>query len=94
MKKHDWRERKTGPGVPLRVIFCHSHNRYFTVYPMGHVPYSRMAMLPVDAAGHPIERSEDEKADHEEAAVCWEGTWFRSSRGCVLGQAMATRALR
>jgi len=95
MKKHDWRERKTGPGIPLRLIFCRSHNRHFTVYPMGHVPYSRMPMLPVDVAGHPIERSEDRKIDNQEAAkVRWEGTWFRSGRGCVLGQAMATRALR
>jgi hypothetical protein len=48
LKKHAWRERKTGPCVPLRLMYCRSHDRHFTVYPMGHVPYSRRRVLPVD----------------------------------------------
>ena len=93
MKKHDWRERKTGPRITLRLIYCHSHNRHFTVYPMGHVPYSRMPMLPVDAAGHPIEKSEDGQIDNKEAAVRWEGSWFRSGCRRLRWPAVATRAL-
>jgi hypothetical protein len=50
LKKHAWRERKTGPCVPLRLMYCRSHDRHFTVYPMGHVPYSRRRVLPVGLA--------------------------------------------
>jgi len=76
LKKHDWRERKTGPCMALRVFYCRIHNRHFTVYPMGHVPYSRMRVLPVDAAGHPIESVEDRVIGNQEAAARWEGSWF------------------
>jgi hypothetical protein len=93
MKKHDWRERKTGPCIAVRLLYCRSHDRHFTVYPMGHVPYSRMRMLPVDVAGHPIDSSEDRKVDNQEAAVRWKGSWFRIGRGCLRGQAVAARAL-
>jgi hypothetical protein len=73
--------------VPVRVFFCWSHNRYFTIYPMGHVPYSRKGVLPVDLGGH-VAASEDDK----EAASRWKGGWFRSGRGRLFGPAVAVRA--
>lgn len=94
LKKHDWRERKTGPCVPLRLMYCRSHDRYFTVYPMGHVPYSRSRVVPVDLAGHPVESSQAKRVSDQEAAERWEGSWFRSGRGCLRGPAVATRAHR
>jgi hypothetical protein len=87
LNKHAWRDRKTGPCVPVRVFFCWSHNRYFTIYPMGHVPYSRKGVLPVDLGGH-VAASEDDK----EAASRWKGGWFRSGRGRLFGPAVAVRA--
>jgi hypothetical protein len=86
LKKHAWRERKTGPCVPLRLMYCRSHDRHFTVYPMGHVPYSRRRVLPVDLAGHPVRTSDGV------SAARWEGSWFRSGGRCCFGSAVATRA--
>jgi len=93
LKKPDWRERKAGPCMALRLIYCRSHSRHFTIYPMGHVPYSRMRVLPVDAAGHPIESSEDRLVGDREAAARWEGSWLRSGPGRLLRRAVAARAL-
>ncbi len=39
------RNRKTGPRIPLAVLECNIHNSYFTVYPPGHVPYGRKALV-------------------------------------------------
>lgn len=93
LKQHDWRERKTGPCVSLRLMYCRSHGHHFTVYPMGHVPYSRQRVLPVDLAGHPVESSESkQRLRDQEAAARWQGSWFRSGRGRLLGSAVAARA--
>lgn len=40
-----WRERLTGPQYPLKVVRCRVHNVSFTLYPEGHVPYGRVAVL-------------------------------------------------
>lgn len=52
---HAKRLRKMGPRVPLTVVRCHRHQRYFTVYPPGHVPYGRAAVLPLDLAGRAVD---------------------------------------
>jgi len=52
---HGFRDRKTGPEFPIQVLHCHTHRRYFTVYPLGHVPYGRVRMGPVDPGGYPLE---------------------------------------
>ena len=36
-----YRERKTGPCVPVAVLKCATHGNGFTLYPCGHVPYGR-----------------------------------------------------
>jgi len=84
LNKHAWRERKTGPRIALRIFFCCSHGRYFTVYPMGHVPYSRKPVLPVDVGGHM-----PAGLNGKEAASCWEGSWFRGRGRCLDGAAVA-----
>lgn len=48
---HHHRARKTGPCFALAVARCHAHGLTFTVYPPGHVPYGRAAVLPVDPSG-------------------------------------------
>lgn len=51
---HHRRERKTGPCFPIMVCFCHAHRRGFTLYPLGHVPYGRVAVAPVTVGGEPV----------------------------------------
>jgi hypothetical protein len=60
LRKHDFRKRKTGPGIPLRILRCQSHGRHFTVYPIGHVPYGRQPVVAVDLGGYPVEAKEKE----------------------------------
>jgi hypothetical protein len=78
LKKHDWRERKAGPCVPLRLMYCRSHGRHFTIYPIGHVPYSRRRVVPVDLAGHAVKSLDDNNKDSAElfSPARWEGSWF------------------
>jgi len=57
---HSTRPRKTGPCVPVTVARCHRHEIYFTVYPPGHVPYGRAAVLPLDLAGHRVDALNEE----------------------------------
>lgn len=55
--KHGFRDRKTGPEIPLRILRCKPHCRHFTVYPPGHVPYGRCGVGAVDLRGETVERS-------------------------------------
>ena len=47
-----YRPRKTGPGFPLAVVGCTRHpaSRY-TLYPPGHVPHGRKAVVPCMPTG-------------------------------------------
>jgi len=49
-----WRPRKTGPCFPLLVARCSVHDCTFTVYPPGHYPWGRGALVPVAPNGHAI----------------------------------------
>ena len=53
----------TGPCFPLRVMRCHAHGRYFTLYPRGHVPYGREAVAPVAPDGQPTATGPDRFAE-------------------------------
>jgi hypothetical protein len=48
---HHWRERKAGPQIPVMVMQCKTHRRAFTLYPLGHIPYGRVAVAPVGLDG-------------------------------------------
>lgn len=58
--RHSFRRRKTGPEIPLRILYCKRHDLHFTVYPVGYVPYGRRAEAVVDFCGRPLEWSEPE----------------------------------
>lgn len=88
LEKHDFRRRKTGPEVPLRVLRCHTHGHDFTVYPPGHVPYGRVALVPVDLQGEPIAR------DLPPPQASCAGTLFRGRPRRGRGPAVAFRAGR
>lgn len=64
-----WRTRKTGPEFPLVVVACRTHRVAFTLYPPGYVPYGRVAMAPVDAAGRLLEAPEAVDATLEDRAL-------------------------
>jgi hypothetical protein len=49
--KSHLRDRKTGPCFSLTVLHCRIHERGFTLYPLGHVPYGRQRVAPVDLEG-------------------------------------------
>lgn len=78
--KHGFRARKTGPQIPLRILLCKPHCRYFTVYPPGHVPYGRCGVAAVDLRGETIERSE-----MEPDASC-QGCLFEAALDVVAGR--------
>ena len=86
LRKHSWRRRKSGPCFPLRVLYCRRHGRYFTLYPIGHVPYSRQPLVPVDPSGHAISSAPNEVKSR------WEGSWFRGGGRCFVRAALASRA--
>ncbi len=81
LRKHDFRDRKTGPRFGLRILYCSTHQRYFTVYPPGHVPYGRQAVAPIDERGR--------VAAPEQEAAPWQATLFCCGAGCCCGQALA-----
>ena len=70
---HHWRERKTGPEVPLLVMRCRTHGVAFTLYPPGHVPYGRCAVAPVNLQGEPLHVAGEQG---REATLSWEQTIF------------------
>ncbi|MFH1570271.1 MAG: hypothetical protein ABIL09_19925 [Gemmatimonadota bacterium] len=65
-----YRPRKTGPGFPVAVVGCGRHplGRY-TLYPLGHIPYGRQAVVPCSPAG-PLLR------DPATGQPLWPGTLF------------------
>ena len=52
LTRNGFRWRENGPGFPLQILRCHSHKVYFTLYPPGYEPYSRVRLAPLDPAGH------------------------------------------
>ncbi len=80
IRKHDWRRRKSGPSIGLRVLRCLTHGHDFTVYPPGYVPYGRQVLVPVDFGGHSLKQLE--QAD-------FRGCEFRSRGGRKQGNALA-----
>jgi hypothetical protein len=53
--RHDRRPRKSGPEHALVVCRCRAHGVFFTLYPPGYVPYSRMAVIAEDSEGRAIQ---------------------------------------
>jgi hypothetical protein len=73
---HHLRERKAGPQIPLTVVQCRTHRRAFTLYPLGHIPYGRLAVAPVALDGQVLfsPESEPEPAAGDRRAPAWRAT--------------------
>lgn len=74
------RPRKTGPGFPLAVVGCtrHSQGRY-TLYPPGHVPYGRQAVVPCGPSGSLLR-------DTTTGQAVWQATLFDAATDAADGQ--------
>ena len=71
---HHLRERKAGPQVPLTVMLCRTHRRAFTLYPLGHIPYGRLAVAPVALDGQVLFSTESEPAASDRRPPAWRAT--------------------
>jgi hypothetical protein len=72
---HHVRDRKTGPRIPVTVLQCRTHRRAFTLYPLGHIPYGRMAVAPVGLDGE-LRWSEGEPQVGGKRQPAWRDTLF------------------
>lgn len=63
MRHHHFRERKTGPCHPLTVACCRTHHHAFTLYPPGHMPYGRQAVVLLAPDGSPPIGEADRSSD-------------------------------
>jgi len=77
VRHHDVRERKTGPGIALAVCRCEVHERYFTVYPPGHVPYGRQRLAPLSVGGQVVAGAPSAPSESS-----WRGSLPRGGVGC------------
>lgn len=80
---HHRRERKTGPQIPVTVLQCRTHRRAFTLYPLGHVPYGRLAVAPVGLDGQVVFSPEREPATDGTRAPTWRTTLFESAFAAI-----------
>lgn len=76
LRVHHLRERSTGPCFPLTVLRCATHGRAFTVYPPGHVPYGRLALVALAPNGEAVRGAEP-----------FAGTLFEAARDAARGVA-------
>jgi hypothetical protein len=72
-----FRDRKTGPEHPLAVLRCTTHKRAFTVYPPGHVPYGREAIVRISPDGSLLDTTEESHGDAVSALFA--DTWFQAA---------------
>ena len=86
IQKHHDRERSTGPGFPLRVVYCAAHDVSFTLYPPGHVPYGREALTPTTEAGQWISAEPDEEDALSPEVVAFRGTSFDAALDAARGR--------
>jgi hypothetical protein len=71
---HHTRERKAGPQISVTVAQCRTHRRAFTLYPLGHVPYGRLAVAPVTLDGQVVLSTQGEPAAGARRSPAWRAT--------------------
>lgn len=86
---HHARRRVTGPRFPLTVVTCETHGHAFTLYPPGHVPYGREAVVPVSASGTPIlivaPESGEASQPREKGDLAWSATFVAAALDAAAG---------
>jgi len=76
---HHVRERKTGPRIPVTVLQCQTHGRAFTLYPLGHRPYGRLAIAPVGLDGELLRSTDGAPQVDGKCPPAWSTTLFGSA---------------
>jgi len=79
---HHTRERKAGPQIPVTVAQCRTHRRAFTLYPLGHVPYGRLAVAPVTLDGQVVLATQSEPAA-DRRSPAWGATRFGAAFAAI-----------
>ena len=75
-----YRDRKTGPCFPLAVVGCTLHPQgRFTLYPPGHIPYGRQALVPCSPSGPLLQ-------DSATGTPLWQATLFGAAVDAADGQ--------
>ncbi len=81
LSDHHRRERKTGPCFPLVVLVCRGHGHAFTLYPPGHAPYQRRAVLRVGPDGSAVMcGAETERLWEYDSTLFEAALWARGGR--------------
>jgi hypothetical protein len=80
---HHTRDRKTGPRIPITVLQCRTHRRAFTLYPLGHIPYGRLAVAPVGLDGELVYSTEHKPQVGDERQLDWCDTLFGSAFAAI-----------
>lgn len=80
---HHVRERKTGPRIPVTVLQCQTHGRAFTLYPLGHLPYGRLAIAPVGLDGELLRSTDGEPQVDGSRPPAWSTTLFGSAFAAI-----------
>ena len=69
-----YRKRKSGPCYPVAVVGCGVHGRLrYTLYPPGHYPYGRVAVVRYSAGGELL-------LDADSGQPQWQGTLFGAAQ--------------
>ena len=75
-----YRKRKTGPCYPIAVVGCRVHGRRrYTLYPAGHYPYGRVAVVAYSAGGELL-------LDADSGGPAWQATLFGAAQDAAQGQ--------
>ena len=90
-----YRERKSGPCYPVAVVGCRKHGgRRYTLYPPGHYPYGRVAVVRYSVGGELLLEADSGQpqwqetlfgaAQDAEQEKGWlsEQNWWRTSTAC------------
>jgi hypothetical protein len=80
---HHVRERKAGPQIPVTVAQCRTHRRSFTLYPLGHVPYGRLAVAPVTLDGEVVLSTQCEPTAGDRRSPAWRATQLGAAFAAV-----------
>ncbi len=75
-----YRRRKTGPCYPVAVVGCRVHGRRrYTLYPAGHYPYGRVAVVAYSAGGELL-------LDADRGGPAWQATLFGAAQDAARGR--------
>jgi len=80
---HHVRERKTGPRIPVTVLQCRTHGRAFTLYPLGHLPYGRLAIAPVGLDGELLRSTDGAPQVDGKRRPAWSTTLFGAAFAAI-----------